>query len=260
MIVTKLHRHLWREGAKNRERDFRKAIQEAVDDCCRTRYLSEGWGLPPLCWSQIVLRRFHWDAAARRERQDHIGAGAILAIHHQLHRVVLTGGHRPVAADRAEQLLLTGDSRSLSQVKLGEALRASSAIPRPVFQPSSQPSGGLHSDLGLEHLPLFPQACWQSLAADRLALRLPEVLVQSVRPLAHGAHVQPQSVYRSQSRSCSYLLNKQTSALEKIQDNNFYIDHWRLFQLVSTVLLIWVGYLGCASANAWYLLACKQHN
>lgn len=85
-------------------------------------HLSEGRGLPPLCWTQIVLRRLRWDPAARRGwGRDHIGAGAVLAIHHQLHRVVLAGGHCTVAAGRAEQLLLTGDSRSVSQVQSAEA-------------------------------------------------------------------------------------------------------------------------------------------
>ena len=56
------------------------------------------------------------------------------------------------------------------------------------------------SYLGLPLLPAPPQAGGQPLRTDRLALRLSEVLVQPVGPLAHGAHMKPQNVCRSEVR------------------------------------------------------------
>lgn len=54
-------------------------------------------------------------------------------------------------------------------------------------------------DLGLQLLPVLPQARRQPLGAERLAFRFSEVLVQAVGPLAHGADVKPQGVCRSKA-------------------------------------------------------------
>lgn len=54
-------------------------------------------------------------------------------------------------------------------------------------------------DLGLQQLPVLPQACRQSLGVDRLALWLSEVLIQTVGPLTHRANVKPQRFCRLES-------------------------------------------------------------
>lgn len=59
-------------------------------------------------------------------------------------------------------------------------------------------------DLGLQLLPLPPQARRQPLAAECLDLWFSEVLVKAVGPLAHGADVEPQRVCSYSSESASH--------------------------------------------------------
>lgn len=83
------------------------------------------------------------------------------------------------------------------------------------------------ADLGLQLLPVLPQARRQPLGAERLALRFSEVLVQTVGPLAHGADVEPQRVCRSAAQriiilSAEAALNLRMFSAETSEDQQVF--------------------------------------